>query len=295
MKLRILIFGTSGQLGWELNRTAACLGEIVSYDFPQVNFTQPRQLEMLVREAKPHLIINAVAYTDVDRAESEPEVARLVNTDAVSELAETARKMRAGLVHYSTDFVFDGTKGEAYTETDQPKPINVYGQTKLEGEQAVEAAGGNYLILRTSWVYSIRRSNFVTKVLEWARKNETVRIVSDQVGSPTWARLLAEISIQAFVIGGDDPLGWMQEKMGMYHLGGKGSTSRFEWAKEILANDPRPGEQVLKNLEASTTAEFPSPAVRPLHTALNCQKFEAVFGLCLPDWKRALALAMSTD
>jgi dTDP-4-dehydrorhamnose reductase len=295
MNLRILILGKTGQLGWELNRTASCLGEVISYDYPQVDFTQPRQLQALVLETKPNLIFNAVAYTAVDRAESEPDVARAVNATAVGVLAETARKIGAGFVHYSTDFVFDGKKGTAYCEDDAPHPLNVYGQTKLEGEQAVEAVGGAYLTLRTSWVYSTRRDSFVTKVLEWARQNETVKVVSDQVGSPTWARLLAEISTFAVVMGRNDPLGWMQERKGLYHLGGDGSASRYEWAQAILANDPKPDEQKIKRLEPTLTSEFPAPAVRPAMTPLNCDKFEAVFGLRLPDWRDCLTLAMSSQ
>jgi dTDP-4-dehydrorhamnose reductase len=295
MKLRVLIFGKTGQLGWEFNRTAACLGEILSYDYPQIDFSKPEQIEGVVREAKPHLILNAVAYTAVDRAETEPEIARAVNATASGALAESARKVKAGLIHYSTDFVFNGQKGEAYTEADTPDPINVYGQTKLDGEQAIAAVGENYLIFRTSWVYSMRRDSFVTKVLEWARKNERVRVVADQVGSPTWARMLAEISTQAVVKGGNDPLGWMQEKRGLYHLGGNGSASRFEWAQNIIKNDPKPEEQVLKCLEPSSTAEFPTPAARPMYSPLNCRKFEATFGLRLPNWEEALALAMSIE
>jgi dTDP-4-dehydrorhamnose reductase len=295
MNLRILILGKTGQLGWELNRTAACLGEVLSYDYPHVDFTQPGQLQALVLETKPKLIFNAVAYTAVDRAELEQDVARIVNATAVGVLAEAARKIRAGFVHYSTDFVFDGKKGTAYCEDDVPHPLNVYGQTKLEGEQAVEAVGGTYLTLRTSWVYSTRRDSFVTKVLEWARRNETVKVVSDQVGSPTWARLLAEISTYAVVMGGNDPLGWMQERKGLYHLGGDGSASRYDWAQAILANDPKPDEQKIKRLEPSLTSEFPAPAVRPAMTPLNCDKFESVFGLRLPDWRDCLRLAMSTQ
>jgi dTDP-4-dehydrorhamnose reductase len=293
MNLRILILGKTGQLGWELNRTASCLGTVITYDYPQVDFTQFGQLKSLVLETRPNLIFNAVAYTAVDRAESEPDVAWAVNAGAAGVLAETARKIRAGLVHYSTDFVFDGKKGSAYHEDDTPHPLNVYGQSKLEGEQAVEAVGGAYLTLRTSWVYSTRRDSFVTKVLEWARQHETVRVVSDQVGSPTWSRMLAEISTFAVVRGGNDPLGWMQERKGLYHLGGNGSASRYEWAQAILANDPHPDEQRIKRLEPSFTSEFPAPAVRPEMTPLACDKFEASFGLRLPNWRDSLALAMS--
>jgi dTDP-4-dehydrorhamnose reductase len=295
MRLRTMILGSTGQLGWELNRTAACLGEVVTYDYPQIDFSKPELLEPLVRETKPHLIINAVAYTAVDRAEAEPDLARTVNATATGALVEAARAVQAGLIHYSTDFVFDGKKDTPYSEDDEPNPLNVYGQTKLEGEQLCEAAGGNYFLFRTSWVYSMRRDSFVTRVLTWARQRQVVRVVSDQTGSPTWARLLAEISVQAIVKGGDDPLGWMQDKQGLYHLGGDGSASRFEWAQAIVANDPRSSEQMLKSLEPASTAEFPAPAARPAYSPLNCQKFEAAFGLRLPNWKDALALAITPE
>jgi dTDP-4-dehydrorhamnose reductase len=295
MRLRILILGTTGQLGWELNRSAACLGEIVTYDYPQVDFSKPETLDIVVKELKPHLIFNAVAYTAVDRAENEPDLARTINATAVGVLAEAANNIRAGFVHYSTDFVFDGTKRTAYLESDVPNPINIYGQSKLEGEKSVEVVGGNSLVLRTSWVYSMRRESFVTKVLEWAHQREVVRVVADQTGSPTWARLLAEISIQAIVKGGSDPLGWLQETKGLYHLGGNGSASRYEWAQAIIENDPDIEKQALKCLEPGKTAEFPAPAVRPEYSPLNCNKFEAVFGLRLPDWQHALSLAMKRE
>jgi len=293
MRLRILIFGKTGQLGWELLRAAACLGESVSFDYPQIDFTRPEQVQEVVRLIKPHLIFNAVAYTAVDRAETEPHIAEAINANAVGALAESAYEINAGLVHYSTDFVFDGTKAKPYLESDTPNPINVYGETKLKGENAVSMIGGAYFILRTSWVYSMRRESFVTKVLEWAHTTETVRVVADQVGSPTWARLLAEITVQAVVQGRGDPLGWMNDKKGLYHLGGDGGTSRYEWAEEIIRNDPAREHQVLKTLAPGTTAEFPSAAVRPKYSVLNCDKFEKAFGLRLPNWKDALVLAMS--
>jgi dTDP-4-dehydrorhamnose reductase len=295
MRLRTMILGTTGQLGWELNRTAACLGDIFTYDYPQIDFSKPEQLGQLVREIKPHLIINAVAYTAVDRAEAEYDLCRTVNATATGALAEAARAIQAGFIHYSTDFVFDGKKDTPYCEDDEPNPLNVYGQTKLEGEQLCEAAGGNYFLFRTSWVYSMRRDSFVTRVLTWAHQREVVRVVADQTGSPTWARLLAEISVQAIIKGGDDPLGWVQEKKGLYHLGGNGSASRYEWAQAIVANDPRASEQVLRCLQPASTMEFPAPAARPEYSALNCQKFETAFDLRLPDWKDALALAITPE
>ncbi len=293
--MKILLLGKYGQLGWELRRTLAGMGSVEAYDFPEVDFTEPEALRAFVIEKRPNLIFNAVAYTAVDKAESEPERAKLVNATAVCELAEAAKKLHAGFIHYSTDFVFDGTKGIPYRENDEPNPINVYGQTKLEGEQAVEQVGGACLVLRTSWVYSLRRNSFTTKVLEWVRARDVLRIVDDQVGSPTWARLLAELTVQAIVQGKDDPVGWLEENAGLYHLAGDGAATRYEWARAIVEIGPRQTEQKLARMEPAKTSEFPAPAERPAFSALNCDKYADTFGLRLPPWKDALSLAMEAE
>ncbi len=293
--MKILLLGKYGQLGWELRRALAGMGEVRAYDYPEVDFTQPEDLRALALEQKPSMIFNAVAYTAVDKAESEPEKARLVNATAVHELAEAARKLHAGFVHYSTDFVFDGAKGSPYRESDQPNPINAYGQTKLEGELAAQQAGGAYWVLRTSWVYSLRRDSFTTKTLEWARSRDVLRIVDDQVGSPTWARLLAELTVQAVAQGRQDPVGWLEEKAGLYHLAGDGSASRYEWARAVVELGTGQSELPLARVEPAKTAEFPAPAERPAFSALCCERFEETFGLRMPPWKQALALAMEAE
>ncbi len=293
--MKILLLGKFGQLGWELRRALAGMGEVAAYDFPEVDFTKPKALRDFVLEQKPGLILNAVAYTAVDKAESEPEMARLVNATAVRELAEASRQMQAGFIHYSTDFVFDGKKGAPYREDEQTNPLSVYGQTKLEGEQETEGAGGAYWILRTSMVYSLRRDSFTSKVLEWARAKDTLLIVDDQVGSPTWARLLAELTVQAVAQGRDDPAGWLAQTAGLYHLAGDGPANRYEWAQAVVEMDPHREEQVLERMERAKTAEFPAPAERPAYSALNCDKFAETFGLRLPPWKEALALAMDME
>jgi len=190
---KILQIGTIGQLGWELLRTCAPLGEVVALDYPDVDLSDSDGLRELVRSIKPDIIINAAAYTNVDKAESEQEKARAINAIGPGVLAEEAKKIDATLIHYSTDYVFDGTKFSPYVETDQPNPINIYGQTKLEGEQLIAVSGCAYLILRSTWIYS-KRSGFVAKVLEWARTQDIIRIVDDQISSPTPARLMAEIT-----------------------------------------------------------------------------------------------------
>ena len=253
------------------------------------------QIRQLVRRVQPTLIVNATAYTAVDRAESEPQVARDINARAPGILAEEARALGAGLVHFSTDYVFDGATNRPYIETDQPNPLGVYGQSKLEGERAVQATGGAYLILRTSWVYSLRRGSFVTKVLHWSRQQETLKVVSDQVSNPTWARLLAEITAQLLAQSIENPAGWLAERHGLYHLAGSGFASRLEWAEEILRLDPRREQQIARQISPAKTADFPTPARRPLFSALDCDLFTSVFHLHLPPWEKALALAMDAE
>jgi dTDP-4-dehydrorhamnose reductase len=291
---RILLLGKIGQLGWELCRTLAPLGEVIPLDYPEIDLAQPESLRAVIRQARPAVIVNATAYTAVDRAESEPELAGAINGQAPRVMAEEARDLGAALIHYSTDYVFDGTKGSSYRETDVPNPLGVYGQSKLAGERAIQESGGAYLILRTSWVYSLRRDSFVTKVLAWARQQPVLRVVADQVSNPTWGRMLAEVNAQLLAKAGGDAAGWVQERAGLYHLAGEGAASRYEWAKAILDCDPRREEQVVQRIEPAATSEFPAPARRPLYSALNCDRFVETFGLRLPDWRAALRLAMET-
>ena len=293
--LRILLIGRSGQLGWELQRCLAPLGEVVTYDYPEIDLAKPASLPALMRGVNPQVIVNSAAYTNVDKAESEAELARQINSVSPGVLAEEARRLGAAFIHYSTDYVFDGCKGAPYTESDAPHPLNVYGQTKLEGEQAVQAAGGAYLILRTSWVYSLRQGGFVTKVLQWAREQETLRIVDDQISSPTWARMLAEATALIIAQGRDDPVGYLTEKAGLYHLAGSGACSRYEWAQAILELDPKKSEQKVQHLLPAKSSAFPTPAERPLVSVLECGKFEKTFGLRLPEWREALKLAINRD
>jgi dTDP-4-dehydrorhamnose reductase len=289
---KILQIGTNGQVGWELLRTCAPLGEVIALDYPDVDLSNSEGLRKLVHEVKPNIILNAAAYTNVDKAESEPEKAWAINATGPGVLAEEAKKIGAALVHYSTDYVFDGTKSSPYVETDQPNPLNAYGQTKLEGEQAIAASGCANLVLRTSWVYSMRQGGFVTKVLQWARQQEVLRVVDDQISSPTSARMLAEITALLLAQGRGDVVGYLSEKGGLYHCAGGGSCSRYQWAQEILALDPHKEEQKVKALLPAKSAEFPAPAVRPLVSVLNCNKLERAFGLRLPAWRAGLRLMM---
>lgn len=290
---KILQIGKVGQLGWELLRTCAPLGEVAALDYPDVDLSDSNGLRELVRSVKPDIIINAAAYTNVDRAESEPEKARAINATGPGVLAEEAKKMDAVLVHYSTDYVFDGTKGSPYVETDNPNPLSVYGQTKLEGEQAVAASGCVNLVLRTSWVYSMRQGGFVTKVLQWAREQEIMRVVDDQISGPTSARMLAEITALILAQGRDDVFGYLKEKGGLYHCAGGGSCSRYEWAKAILELDPHREEQVVKELLPAKSTDFAVPANRPIVSVLNCDKLNQEIDLICPAWKSDLRMVMN--
>ena len=290
--LRILLIGRSGQLGWELQRCLAPLGEMVTYDYPEIDLGKPASLPSLVRGVNPQVIVNAAAYTNVDKAESEVELARQINAVAPGVLAEEAKRLNAAFIHYSTDYVFDGRKGAPYVESDAPHPVNVYGKTKLEGEQAVQTVGGAYLVLRTSWVYSIRQGGFVTKVLQWAREQDTLRVVDDQISGPTSARLLAEVTALILARAGEDPYRWFGERAGIYHCAGDGACSRYEWAQKILELDPNKDKQKVKRLERAKSSEFPTPATRPMVSVLSDDKLEHVFGLRMPAWEVGLALTM---
>jgi len=290
--MRILLFGKTGQLGWELNRTLAPLGDVYAFGPDELDLIEVDTLTRTIREVQPELIVNASAYTAVDRAEQEPKLAMLLNEKVPMVMAEEARKLNAPFIHYSTDYVFDGAKTSAYTEDDLTNPLNVYGHSKLKGEQAIGQVGGAHVILRTSWVYSLRGNGFVSKVLSWARSQDTLKIVTDQVGSPTWARMLAEVTSAMAARSFSDSWEYFLEKSGVYHLGGAGGVSRFDFTRAILELDPHPEEQKVKELEAALTADFPTPAIRPLTTTLDCSRFNRVFELSMPDWKNTLRLAL---
>lgn len=287
--MRILLFGKNGQLGWELHRSLITLGDLTVTDYPAVDFNQPQTLPDIVRAARPDVIINAVAYTNVDKAESEPDVARRVNADAVGEIAREAKNLGALLVHFSTDYVFDGNKGSSYVETDTPNPLSVYGKTKLDGEEAA-AQAGNAFILRTSWMYSLRQHNFALSILDWARKYPVVHVVDDHIGSPTWARPLAEITSQLVnrVLGQKNIA-----SQGVYHLAGAGFANRFMFAQEILKFDPHPEEWIMTNLLPAKSIDFPLEAARPVNSALDISLFSRTFGLCLPPWREGVQLMMA--
>ena len=290
--MRILLLGKNGQLGWELQRCLGPLGPITAVDYPEIDLIDVDSLRAVIKTAQPEVIVNATAYTAVDRAESESDLARRINSLAPGVMGEEANKHGAAVIHFSTDYVFDGRKGRPFVETDAPNPLGVYGQSKLAGEQAVAASAQAYLVLRTAWVYSLRRPSFVTKLLEWARTQSTLRLVTDQVSNPTWARALAETTALLLARAGADAPGWLEARRGVYHLAGRGFASRMDWARAILAHDPHPEQRVVTELLPAQTSDFPSPAERPLFSALDCSLFETTFGLQLPAWEESLKLAL---
>ena len=291
--MKLLLFGKTGQLGWELQRTLAPLGELYALGPDELDLTNLTSLRNLIHSLQPQIIINASAYTAVDKAEEQSDLSMALNAEAPAVMAQAADELKASFIHYSTDYVFDGTKNSAYTEDDETNPLNMYGQSKLIGEQAISQVGGAYVTLRTSWVYSLRGNGFVSKVLFWARNQETLRIVTDQVGSPTWARMLAETTTVMIAQSSPDTYKYFSERSGIYHLGGAGGVSRFDFTRAILDLDSRSEEHRIKRLDPALTLDFPTLAKRPLFTVLNCSRFERVFGLNLPSWMMALQLAMA--
>ncbi len=294
--MRMLLIGNTGQLGWELERALAPLGEVIALDYPAINLLDEASTRQAVRgsakDSSLQVIINATGYTAVDKAESEPDKAGAINARAPAILAEEARALGAALIHYSTDYVFDGLKGSPYLETDTPNPLSIYARTKLEGERALQQTGGAHLVLRLSWMYSLRRDSFVTKVLSWSRQQPVLRMVTDQIGNPIWARTAAEATAQLLAMGCRDIVSWLAERSGLYHFVGPDHASRYEWAQAILRLDPRGSDQVTRQVLPALTEQFPTPAQRPLFSALDSRKLTETFGLRLPPWEAALRLAM---
>jgi dTDP-4-dehydrorhamnose reductase len=291
--MKVLITGARGQLGWELCRTFAPLGEVLAPERRDMDLADGDQLRRAVREAAPNLILNAAAYTGVDTAEAESSIALAVNAVAPGILAEEARRLGASLVHFSTDYVFDGARRAPYVEADAPLPLGVYGTTKLAGERAVQAAGGSHLIVRTSWVYAARGRNFPLTILRLAAERDELRVVDDQTGAPTWSRLIAEATAQIVAScrarhpQGPDLLG---DTSGLYHLTAGGTTTWFGFAEEILRHGPALGLARIPRLVPIRTAEYPTAARRPANSVLANDKIWETFGIRMPDWRQAFAL-----
>ena len=282
---RILVIGKTGQVGWELGRALAPLGRLVCVDYPEIDLTDGKSIQRWVREVTPAVIVNAAAYTAVDKAETETDLATKINGVAPGILAEEAKKMGALLVHYSTDYIFDGTKTEPYIEDDPPNPLGAYGRSKLAGDQAIRQVDGNHLIFRLCWVYGARGQNFMLTMMRLAREREKLRVVADQIGSPTWSRMIAEATALSLkqVLAASDVAAFN----GVYHLSASGSTSWHGFAESIVRLMPDEGKKC-RQVEAISTPEYPTPAKRPAYSVLNCDKLKRTFGLQLPDWEESL-------
>jgi dTDP-4-dehydrorhamnose reductase len=280
--VKILLTGGNGQLGWELARALAPLGELTAYDRTMLDLAKPDQVAAAVRSVKPDIIVNAAAYTAVDKAESEPDAAFAVNAAAPGLLAEEAKRAGALLIHYSTDYVFDGTKEMPYVEEDLPNPLNVYGRSKLAGEQAIGDVGGRYLILRTSWVYAARGKNFLLTIRRLLREKDELRVVSDQIGAPTSAGALANATAELLRQRTPTALG---NARGIYHVTAAGHTSWHGFAVEIARLEGAPREIRLVPILSN---EYPLPARRPKNSRLSNEKLFRHFGLKLPSWQACL-------
>jgi dTDP-4-dehydrorhamnose reductase len=283
---RIVVTGATGQIGYEAVRELAPLGNVVGLTRADLDLANPAAIRETIRTLRPRIIVNAAAYTAVDRAEAERELCGAVNADAAAVLAEEARRLGALLVHYSTDYVFDGSKRSPYTEKDPPAPLSAYGATKLAGEQAIQAVGGSYVILRTSWVYGARGTNFLRTMLRLARERSELRVVNDQVGAPTWSRSIAAATARLLLEVGNDGAA------DVYHMTALGSTTWYDFARHILEGDPQREEQVCRTIIPISTAEFGAPARRPLYSVLDCAAIRDGFGLTLPDWRQQLGLVL---
>ena len=286
---RILLVGKNGQVGWELRRALAPMAQLESVDFPEIDLANPDSIRQWVRGIRPQVVINAAGYTAVDKAETDSDLAMKINGAAPGILAQEAREAGALLVHYSTDYVFDGAKTGPYVETDAPNPLSAYGRSKLAGDLAVQAVGGAYLIFRLSWVYGARGQNFMLTMLRLARQRKQLRVVSDQIGAPTWSRFVAQATALALrqVAAQPDPAAFS----GVYHLAASGLTSWHGFAGKIVQFMP-PEARTCLEVEAISTPEYPTPAKRPLNSAMSCAKLERAFGLRLPPWDEGLRLVL---
>ena len=290
--MRLLVTGASGQVGWELSRSLLPLGDVIALDRRGCDLSQPELLPSLIRGIKPDIIVNAAAYTAVDKAEQEEQLATTINGTAVGVLAEESRKAGILLVHYSTDYVFDGVKETPYTEEDATHPINAYGRSKLAGETAMRQAGGAYVILRTSWVYAGRGHNFVRTMLRLASERDELRIVGDQIGTPTWAHDIADATAQIIrAIRREQAEDRFAS--GIFNLTASGATSWYMFARAIIEDARHHGLlQRVPQLKPITSAEYPTPAARPKNSSLARERLSKRFGIALPDWKPRLSLCI---
>jgi dTDP-4-dehydrorhamnose reductase len=283
MRRRVLLLGKSGQVGWELARALEPISEVTSLGREDVDLSSPQALRAAIRGCRPEWVVNAAAYTQVDKAESEPEMTFAVNSNALEVIAEEARSLSAAVIHFSTDYVFDGKKSEPYREDDVASPLNVYGESKLGGEQALAAAGIPFAVLRTSWIYGWRGTNFLRTILRLAEDRDELRIVNDQFGAPTWCRDAAYAAMGLMEAVDFDPER-LSESSGVYHATAAGETSWFGFAQAIMAEA---GKCDVK-LVGISSDQYATIARRPRNSRLNCKKIADVFGIRLPEWAASL-------
>ncbi len=297
--MKILLIGRNGQLAWELTRTLACLGTVIAIDRKShplaIDLVDKDSIKDAVQTIAPDLIVNASAYTAVDRAEHEDDLAYQVNAHAPGALAELAVKFNAGLIHYSTDYVFKGDAQQPYSEGMQPEPLNVYGRSKLAGESAIVSVGPQHLIFRTAWVYGSRRSNFLLTMLRLMRQKDSISIVSDQLGAPTWTRQIAEataLAIAKCIVNGQFR---PDARSGIYHMTCADQTSWFGFAQKIneIAMENGLLDESCAEIHTVTTEEYPTDAARPAYSLLSNDKLEKEFDLRLPNWKTCLEMCLS--
>lgn len=285
--MKILLFGKNGQVGWELQRSLAPLGQVLALDRHSQDYcgdlSKLAGIVAAIADFKPDVIVNAAAYTAVDKAETETELAQLINAAAPAAMAEAACACGAWLVHYSTDYVFDGTGERPWQEDDPTRPASIYGSSKLAGEQAILTSGVRHLIFRTSWVYAARGQNFAKTMLRLARERDRLSVIDDQIGAPTGAELIADVTAHAI-----RSLACKPDVSGIYHLAAAGQTSWHGYARHVFDLARQHGETLLlapSQLKAIPTSDYPTPARRPLNSRLNTEKLRTTFGLTLPDWQ----------
>jgi dTDP-4-dehydrorhamnose reductase len=304
--LKILLTGKSGQVGTELAAFLPHLGEVAAFDRRELDLSNPDHIRRAIRDFQPNIIVNAAAYTSVDQAEKQEEQARIINVDAPALMAEEAKRIGAALVHYSTDYVFDGSNDLPYTETDQPSPINVYGKTKLAGEQAIRSVGLPHLIFRTAWVYGTRGRNFLLTILRLATEREELRVVGDQFGTPTWSREVAKGTARVLVQLSQQGQEAISRFSGIYHMTAAGKASWFEFAKEIMERASRTSQGVawfaaatgghpliVRRIAPIPTEQYPALARRPVSSVLSNWRLKQAFDLQLPDWRAQLDSAFA--
>jgi dTDP-4-dehydrorhamnose reductase len=302
LRQKILLVGRNGQVGTELATHLPCLGDLVALDRQQLDLLNPNEVRRIIREVHPSIIVNAAAYTAVDQAEKDTQTAQTINADAPALMAREAKNIGALLVHYSTDYVFDGSKMSPYSEDDSPNPINAYGRTKLAGEQAIRQLGHPFLVLRTAWVYGTRGSNFLLRILRLATERKELRIVNDQMGAPTCSRDIAWGTTQVLRKLMEQGVGSLLDQSGIYHITAGGETSWYCFAKSILEEASRVtsnfswflratgGRPLLtSSISPIPTVEYPTPAKRPAYSVLSNLRLKSDFGFQLPDWRSQLS------